>query len=414
MSKVFIEESTLTAIGDAIRGKTGATELIAPLDMPSEIEGIVGGGGGDNEKFIDLVETDITTITKQELKGCTKFGDGAFEYCKQLRSIEIPDTVTTIGQYCFANTVLTELTIPPKVTKLGNSLVNNIRNLERVTLLCESVPDNTSGMSFATTGTIIPKQILVRGELLDEYLQHGDWKRYANVLGPYNEYCSVPASSHILEFGKTLNITIPISNFDYVPEYSITANNSSLLISNIVASNSSLSFDVAANGVEGEVVVTITITTSSGFIFTRTININVVSELVYPTWTVESVEGAAYGFELNENGFYESTNKGVQNSFAFCKVVFNNPMNFPIYIDCINYGESGYDYGLLSRVNESFSLNISPDGPIYHDFKSMSIPDIQTVSYTNLSGDCFITIKYRKDSSNDKNNDSLQFKIRYE
>lgn len=45
MSKVFIEESTLTAIGDAIRGKTGGTDLIAPLDMPTEINGISTGGG---------------------------------------------------------------------------------------------------------------------------------------------------------------------------------------------------------------------------------------------------------------------------------------------------------------------------------------------------------------------------------
>lgn len=47
MSKVFIEESTLTAIGDSIRAKTGGTELIAPLDMPSEIDGIETGGGND-------------------------------------------------------------------------------------------------------------------------------------------------------------------------------------------------------------------------------------------------------------------------------------------------------------------------------------------------------------------------------
>lgn len=47
MSKVFIEESTLTAIGDAIRGKTGESELLAPLDMPAAIEGIVSGGGDD-------------------------------------------------------------------------------------------------------------------------------------------------------------------------------------------------------------------------------------------------------------------------------------------------------------------------------------------------------------------------------
>lgn len=45
MSKVFIEESTLTAIGNAIRDKTGGTDLIAPLNMPTEINGISTGGG---------------------------------------------------------------------------------------------------------------------------------------------------------------------------------------------------------------------------------------------------------------------------------------------------------------------------------------------------------------------------------
>lgn len=47
MSKIFIEESTLTSIGDAIREKTGKSELISPLDMPTEIEGIQSGGGED-------------------------------------------------------------------------------------------------------------------------------------------------------------------------------------------------------------------------------------------------------------------------------------------------------------------------------------------------------------------------------
>ena len=43
MSKVFIEESTLTAIGDSIRDKTGKQDLISPLNMPTEIESIKGG-----------------------------------------------------------------------------------------------------------------------------------------------------------------------------------------------------------------------------------------------------------------------------------------------------------------------------------------------------------------------------------
>lgn len=37
MGKVFIEESTLTAIGDAIRAKNGSSELIAPQDMDTAI-----------------------------------------------------------------------------------------------------------------------------------------------------------------------------------------------------------------------------------------------------------------------------------------------------------------------------------------------------------------------------------------
>jgi len=49
MSKVFIDESTLTAIGDAIREKTGGSELIAPLDMADEISSIESGSGGGYE-----------------------------------------------------------------------------------------------------------------------------------------------------------------------------------------------------------------------------------------------------------------------------------------------------------------------------------------------------------------------------
>ena len=44
MSKVFIEESTLSAIGNSIRAKTGKTDMIPPLQMPIEIASIKGGG----------------------------------------------------------------------------------------------------------------------------------------------------------------------------------------------------------------------------------------------------------------------------------------------------------------------------------------------------------------------------------
>lgn len=42
MSRVFIEESTLTDIGAAIREKDGSTALIPPLEMGARIRAIVG------------------------------------------------------------------------------------------------------------------------------------------------------------------------------------------------------------------------------------------------------------------------------------------------------------------------------------------------------------------------------------
>ena len=45
MGKCFIQDSTLTSIADAIRAKTGSTDLMRPSAMPAAIEGIVSSGG---------------------------------------------------------------------------------------------------------------------------------------------------------------------------------------------------------------------------------------------------------------------------------------------------------------------------------------------------------------------------------
>ena len=51
MAKVFIEEATLTAIGDAIREKTEKEELLSPSAMPSEIRSITTQAEGETEGF---------------------------------------------------------------------------------------------------------------------------------------------------------------------------------------------------------------------------------------------------------------------------------------------------------------------------------------------------------------------------
>ena len=62
MSKVFIEESTLTSIGDAIREKNGTTDLIAPLDMATAITDLPTGGPAETIKIQSIGRASSTTF----------------------------------------------------------------------------------------------------------------------------------------------------------------------------------------------------------------------------------------------------------------------------------------------------------------------------------------------------------------
>lgn len=66
MSKVFIEETTLSAIGSAIREMTGKSDLIAPGEMPGEIRSIETGGGGGYEP----TDAELTYTEKQAAGLC--------------------------------------------------------------------------------------------------------------------------------------------------------------------------------------------------------------------------------------------------------------------------------------------------------------------------------------------------------
>lgn len=134
------------------------------------------------------------------------------------------------------------------------------------------------------------------------------------------------------------------------------------------------------------------------------------------SYSVEDVSGATYGFVLNSNGYYESTNNGINNSYSICKVNININKTALLYVDCINYAESSYDFGILSNLNTSLLLSDSADTTnVKKSFKGSSSSAIQTVSYGSLSaGNYYIYIKFIKDVSQSSNNDSLQFKIRIE
>lgn len=130
------------------------------------------------------------------------------------------------------------------------------------------------------------------------------------------------------------------------------------------------------------------------------------------TWTVEAISGASYGFELNSNGYYESKNRGVDSSYAICRVKLNLSTKARVIFNCINYAENNYDYGLLSNVDTALTLNASADSNVAKSFKGSSQSTVQTFAYSiNAEGEHFIDVKFIKDGSNSSNNDTLQFTV---
>lgn len=130
-----------------------------------------------------------------------------------------------------------------------------------------------------------------------------------------------------------------------------------------------------------------------------------------PSYAVEAVSGAAYGFSLNSNGYYESNNKGVDSSAALCRVRFELPSAKTITFSCINYAESNYDFGILGLIDTALGTSYSVDSSVQKSFKGSSSASVQIVTYSMGAGSHFIDVKYRKDSSQSSNNDSLQFKV---
>jgi hypothetical protein len=164
--------------------------------------------------------------------------------------------------------------------------------------------------------------------------------------------------------------------------------------------------------VEGSSTINISIN-SNVKIFEFSGEITVYESFPESSYEVVPVDGATYGFALNDAGYWESQNQKKVSSYALCQINISNMMGKTVYLDCINYAESNYDYGILGSVNQTLAKSASNDTGSKQSFKGKQSPNVVTVEYTDAIGDCFIQVKFIKDSSGDNNNDSIQFKVRF-
>ena len=142
----------LSAIGNAIRAKTGGTDMLTLEQMPTAIASIQTGSGGTSDELAKKIITGEGDITELP-SGITKIKTGVFTGSDNLKITYIPDGVTSIGGTSFQNCKnLITISIPNSVTSIGFWAFNNCSNL--TTVIFKGTPTNIDSSAFSVCDKI--------------------------------------------------------------------------------------------------------------------------------------------------------------------------------------------------------------------------------------------------------------------
>ena len=148
----------------------------------------------DNLKTI-IIPNSVTSIGEYAFYHCssltdvvignsvTSIGEDAFSECSSLTSIEIPNSVTSIGDYAFSGCALTSIEIPNSVTSIGDYAFSGCESLSSVYVKATTPPilDN-----YAFNYNSSSRKIYVPRASLNAYKTASGWSEYASAIEPYD------------------------------------------------------------------------------------------------------------------------------------------------------------------------------------------------------------------------------------
>lgn len=236
MSKVLVNETSLTAIGDAIRSKNGTENKYKPSEMAAAIGAIpVGGNGGSEDLEAVLTEqeeliAELSSILENKASGgdnadilnaiiertlaeissnATAVGSYAFYDCKQLTKVNLP-LATSIGSYGFYTCTNLVTVIIPSAMSIGSCAFGICHDLAEIDLPSVTSIAHGAFSYSALTALILRSEsmavldavnalndtpiadgqgyIYVPSALVDTYKVGTNWATYADQFRALEDY----------------------------------------------------------------------------------------------------------------------------------------------------------------------------------------------------------------------------------
>ena len=397
-SKKYLDDDILVTIDESLINGNGDT-LKALFDYTKSTKNLFG-----ESKNV----TDLTGFIPYESTINVTNMSYMFHNCSNLKTIPLFNTSKVTDMSYMFNSCSSLTTIPSldtnKVTVMSY-MFNSCAKLEKIDITKYNMT-SSSNTNYLFSNCYSLKSIIIRS--------FGSYSLNSNAFtGCY----------HIL--GTTNSTYNPKGDRDgyiYVPSEMVntlkTATNWSSNANQIApifgfASNKEEYGSITSN-INSNNETVLTAVSNEGYKFSKWIKGLLKPELVLRnsnSLTISDVEGASYNFTLNDNGYYQSANKGVGSSYAIGRFYFTiSEENQGIELECINSGENGYDYGTIGKVDTALPLSTS-DGSPYYNFKNVSSREPKKIFFKDLSiGEHFIDVKFRKDSGSNQGDDMLSVK----
>lgn len=337
-----------------------------------------------------------THLKEVKLPKVQILGHYTFSECSSLTEIELP-SLTTIGKQAFTKCTKLKTVTLPKINKFYTDVFNSCTALELIDLSgISAMPGNIDTDAFVS----IPKKCVIRVPVAF-YIQ---FITHKVISGIKDQVVYTGEARHIRTTITNGHATLNDVPDTYVDNDFVIEKGASGTAKFYPGADSTI-IEATDNGAD--------ITSNMTYTPSKTMS---------REYRVEPLEkGATYSFALNSDGYYESQSKGIKNSYAMCRIVFNVEEESSVILKVINSGEASYDYGGFSLIDTAYP-NGNTDGTMD---TALSIPenlsqwtgkqknstDVVDVPYTIPAGEHFIEAKYRKDSSKDVGNDSLQFQV---